>query len=244
MDIQSKREPKLIFFDTETTGLTPGNICQLSYIVAQGDRVEGKNFFFKVDYVPESASRIHGFTAEILEELSGGRTFKDQHREIFKDFESADVVIGHNVSFDKKFINKEFERSGKDIGEMDSFCTMWHYNKIIGKRPKLTALGEYLDISSKELNYAREELFGEKRSQAHDARYDTALTYLCWRKGIENGDIPKERFGIKNVDPYINPDLLENSISNPVPMEIEKIPSKAKSIMEKTKMDMPSLALV
>ena len=45
---------KILMFDTETTGLRPGQICQLSYIVIDNStkpyKVYGKNFFFSVDY--------------------------------------------------------------------------------------------------------------------------------------------------------------------------------------------------
>ena len=58
-----------IYFDTETTGLTPGRIIELAYILDYGTRVETKNFFFAVDYVPESASKIHGITTEKLKNV-------------------------------------------------------------------------------------------------------------------------------------------------------------------------------
>ena len=36
----------IIYFDTETTGLSPGGIIQLSYIMQDSNGVVGKNFFF------------------------------------------------------------------------------------------------------------------------------------------------------------------------------------------------------
>ena len=47
-----------IYFDTETTGLIPGRIIQLSYIIDNDGEVSAKNFFFAVDYVPEEAVKI------------------------------------------------------------------------------------------------------------------------------------------------------------------------------------------
>ncbi len=53
---------KMIFFDTETTGITPGNICQLSYIVVdtgvKPTKTEGKNVFFAVEYVEPEAEEF------------------------------------------------------------------------------------------------------------------------------------------------------------------------------------------
>lgn len=44
---------KLLIFDTETTSLKPGHICQLSYITINAStkpqKTEGKNIFFAVD---------------------------------------------------------------------------------------------------------------------------------------------------------------------------------------------------
>ena len=45
----------IIFFDTETTGLIPGRIIQLSYIMQSETEVRAKNFFFAVEYVEPSA---------------------------------------------------------------------------------------------------------------------------------------------------------------------------------------------
>ncbi len=59
---------KMIFFDTETTGIRPGNICQLSYILVDTSykptKTIGKNIFFTVDYVEPSAQDVHGFSID------------------------------------------------------------------------------------------------------------------------------------------------------------------------------------
>ncbi len=76
----------IITFDTEATDLTPGQICQLSYLMARDDRVTGKNLFFAVDHMGEGAQEVHGLTMDMLEELSEGRRFEDHAKEIFDDF--------------------------------------------------------------------------------------------------------------------------------------------------------------
>ena len=102
----------ILYFDTETTGLHPGQICQLTYILQDKNGVKAKNFFFSVDYVEFSAQMVHGFSKEKLFVLSNGKTFSDHFEEIKSDFESADLVVAHNVSFDFSFMRKEFERMG------------------------------------------------------------------------------------------------------------------------------------
>lgn len=93
---------KLLFFDTETTSVKPGSICQLSYITVDASVkpqiTTGKNFFFTVDEMDPSAQEIHGFSLEKLYELSNGQYFEDLVPEFIQDFEEADFLIGHNVN--------------------------------------------------------------------------------------------------------------------------------------------------
>ena len=56
----------ILYFDTETTGVRPGQICQLSYIIQDTSGVSAKNFFFSVDYVEQGASAVHGFSVQKL----------------------------------------------------------------------------------------------------------------------------------------------------------------------------------
>ena len=79
---------KLLFFDTETTSIKPGSICQLSYITVDASTkpqvTTGKNFFFTVDEMDPSAQEIHGFSLEKLYELSKGHKHIHRlHKHIF-----------------------------------------------------------------------------------------------------------------------------------------------------------------
>lgn len=102
---------KLLFFDTETTSIKPGSICQLSYITVDASTkpqiTTGKNFFFTVDEMDPSAQEIHGFSLEKLYELSNGQYFEDLVPEFLNDFMTADFLIGHNVNFDVRFLKHE-----------------------------------------------------------------------------------------------------------------------------------------
>ena len=40
----------IIYFDTETTSLSPGGIIQLAYIMQEGENITAKNFYF---YTPQ-----------------------------------------------------------------------------------------------------------------------------------------------------------------------------------------------
>lgn len=181
----------LIIFDTETTGLKPGQICQLSYIVAQDKKIEGKNFFFKVDYIEPAAQRVHGYSVIDLQKLSGGKDFRYYHPEIAGDFSRADRVVAHNYAFDNRFMAAEFARCNSQFTCANYFCTMRHFTSICrlpgSKFPKLTELIEFLGIPEYIIKQTAEKLFGSKGLRAHDARYDATATYLCYQKGLESG---------------------------------------------------------
>jgi DNA polymerase-3 subunit epsilon len=191
---------KLLFFDTETTGIRPGSICQLSYIIVDSSKKPqttiGKNFFFAVDYVEPDAERIHGFSAEKLYELSNGLYFEDLVEEFFEDFQNADFIIGHNVQFDIKFLKHELSGMGEAYEPKNVFCTM-NYNRNICKilkpngeykNPKLEELIKFLNIDKLKISQTADNLF-QGSGNYHDARFDTAATYLSVIEGIKQGYI-------------------------------------------------------
>jgi len=184
----------IIYFDTETSGLRPGRICQLSYILQEKNETRGKNFFFSVGYVEPSAYAVHGFSPERLYVLSGGKVFGDFAEEIKADFKSADLIVAHNFNFDFMFLSAEFENIGDRFEFNQSFCSMKKFTPICKlprsggagyKYPKLTELCSFLDIYAYDVTRATISLFGAAPS-AHDARYDTAALYLAMNRGAEN----------------------------------------------------------
>lgn len=196
---------KLLFFDTETTGIKPGSICQLSYIVVntstKPQQTIGKNFFFTVDEMEEEAQRIHGFSLEKLYELSNGSYFEDTFNGFFNDFIEADFIIGHNVQFDIKFLTHELVGLGEDFTPKNVFCTMKYYRPVCKilrpsgdfKNPKLEEVIKFLNITSDTISEVSNNLF-QGSGNYHDARFDTTATYLAVIEGIKKGFIPKNHF--------------------------------------------------
>ncbi|MBW6411237.1 3'-5' exonuclease [Clostridium weizhouense] len=196
---------KLLFFDTETTGIKPGSICQLSYITVDADTkpqiTKGKNFFFTVDEMEPSAEKVHGFSLEKLYELSEGQYFEDLVPEFIKDFLEADFLIGHNVNFDIKFLKHELSLLGENFIPNHSFCTMAHYKDICKipkangeiKNPKLEEVINFLNITSEQITEKSNQLF-KGSGNYHDARFDTTATYLTVIEGLKKGYVPKGYF--------------------------------------------------
>ena len=207
---------KLLFFDTETTSVRPGNICQLSYITVdtstKPQQTTGKNFFFTVDNMDPAAEQVHGFSLEKLYELSDGLEFLEQLQEFMSDFFDADCVIGHNVQFDVKFLKHEIDSLYSD-GMIDTtwqpkrtFCTMAFYKDICKipsihnsgiKNPKLSEVISFLNITDEQIVNKANELF-QGSGNYHDARFDTAAVYLMVIEGMK-----------KN---YIKPGFFSNQI--------------------------------
>lgn len=196
---------KMIFFDTETTSLRPGSICQLSYIVVdtsvKPQITRGENIFFAVEEMDPSAEEVHGFSIEDLYEYSGGMYFEDYYEKIYEEFKTADFLIGHNVNFDIGFLIHELEGCGEEFVPKKVFCTMNYYKDICKcvnfrgerKNPKLAELVEFLNISGDTINETSKKFFGGTGNY-HDARFDTAATYLAVTEGIKKGLIPKNYF--------------------------------------------------
>lgn len=189
---------RIIVFDTEATDLTPGQICQLSYLIVEGDQIQGKNLFFTVDEMSEGAYEVHGMSMEDLEKLSGGERFEDRAEEIFEDFSHAGLLIGHNVAADDRYIRVEFERAGLKLKKIKTFCTMNYFASVMNmkrkvnigrpKPPKLEELVEYYHLDTEYVVEKATEWFGGGGA-AHDARYDTAATYLCVVAATQKGDL-------------------------------------------------------
>ena len=187
---------RIIVFDTETTSLKPGQICQLAYLIVEDGAVTGKNMFFTVDEMNERSQGIHGFSMEMLKELSGGLRFEDRAAEIHADFSAADVIAGHNVSFDIRFLTAEFERCALSMPKAKPFCTMNYFtgNMMMRRKfqayrpkpPKLVELKEYFSLDDNEIEQNSEKWFGGGAA-SHDARFDTAMTYMCLKAAEEKG---------------------------------------------------------
>ena len=196
---------KLLFFDTETTSIKPGSICQLSYITVDAgvkpQVTTGRNFFFTVEEMDPSAEEVHGFSLEKLYDLSNGQYFEDLVMDFIDDFKEADFIIGHNVNFDVRFLKHELDVLGDEFNPKNTFCTMAYYKDICRitkangdiKNPKLSEVIEWLNISKKQITDTADRLF-EGSGNYHDARFDTAATYLTVIEGLKKGYLPKGYF--------------------------------------------------
>lgn len=190
-----------LFFDTETTGL-PKNykapmkdienwprLVQLSFIVCykKGENLfevlekQSFDFIIKPDgfEIPEEVSKIHGITHERA--MAEGKDLKEVMETFRTYINKADILIGHNIEFDKKIVGAEYYRMGlglpfeNRLKEKKLFCTMLESTKICGlagthagqnKWPRLVELYKFL--------------FDKEFEGQHNALNDVTATMECY----------------------------------------------------------------
>ena len=165
-----------VVVDIETTGLDPENDRVVSVAMVRMRFADLKKNLSgpsneTIDIVvnpqcqiPYEASRIHGITNR---DVTDKPTFTDVAQQL-RDFIGNCPIIAHNVSFDKKFLNAEFERAGvKTLAHNKSFCTMWRFRDFNHGQYK----GSDLD------NVA--QVMGVKRrtNTKHNAVEDVSITF-------------------------------------------------------------------
>lgn len=180
----------VLYFDTETSGMLPGKIIQLSYVSDDGGSIKCKNFYFATSYIEPNAQAVHGISVEKLKTLSGGKTFADHADEIYDDFSSADVIVAHNFKFDLNFMIAEFGYIDRLFRYNESFDTMRFFTPVMKlprangkgfKYPKLSELKEFAEVYDYDVSRFVMEHFGGDAGGFHDARFDTAAMYLACR---------------------------------------------------------------
>lgn len=183
---------KILFFDTETTGL-PNNfnapisavhnwprMVQLAFLVYNEDATLASkhNYVIKPeDYViPADATKIHRITTQqaLLEGNDLGQVLA-----LFQETinESA-IMIGHNVEFDKAIVGAEFIRKKIDPKALLSkrtFCTM--KDKKVVDFCKIPGRYGFKWPTLEELHF---RLFSEQITDAHDASIDIESTAKCF----------------------------------------------------------------
>lgn len=181
---------KKVFLDTETTGLAPGQIAQLSMIIEEDNKeIRAKNYFFKVDYMTTGAEEICGRGVDFYTAASEGKVFADYKDEILEELSGA-ILIAHNLKFDENFISTEFWRQQVVFKPFDRFDTMKYFVdicKIPGKygkykNPKLEELVGYFNINKEKVDsYSRMLFKYTDNAGFHDARYDTTSMFVAFQ---------------------------------------------------------------
>ena len=177
---------KHLIFDTETTGIPSNSIRaadkQPRIIEITGavwndanDTVFTLNAMFDPEIpIPPAVTKVTGITDAMVKD---GRIFRGEEALAFRDLiESADIVVAHNLSFDKLVIDSEFERANERKPKWPhGICTVEATEHFNGFRMKLD-----------QLHYM---LFGTYIEGAHRSRADVEALLRCYQELLKRGEI-------------------------------------------------------
>ncbi len=199
---------RTIFFDTETSGLKPGQIGQLTAIIIEGDHISTRNYFFEMDSIEDGAAEVTHRDLNFYNEASGGKRFADYANEIAELFNGS-TLVAHNLKFDENFLSIELWRQKINLLPGDRFCTMNYFRDIIKlpnkygrpgyKNPRLEEVVDFLKIDNDKVMEYTKQIFGVDCG-FHDSRFDTVSMYVAynlWLEKTNGGNQWQERFLLK-----------------------------------------------
>lgn len=189
----------ITFIDTETTGLDLFKhevidiaALQISWTgekFLEISRFESKIKPKRIEDASAVALKINGYTKRKWKESVDATTFLPL---ICAYVETSDAVVGQNLVFDYRFINKMFESNGQDKPKWPKYIdTKWmadqlvHDNKL--KRSSLDFLCEHYQIPT--------------IGRAHTAMVDVLRTFELFKILTKNTELTYLTFD-KPFDPY------------------------------------------
>lgn len=144
------------FLDLETTGFSPrrgDRIVEIAIITTNWEGQVQDRFETLVNPLREvTGTEIHGLTAELLNEAPAFSDVVDDILFFLKD----KIVVGHNLTFDLRFLEAEIERHYKQQFFFEGLCTLQLSKTLFPGLPirRLDALCEFLDIDLVEAHSA------------------------------------------------------------------------------------------
>ena len=198
---------KVLVFDTETTGLPERNasimdthkwphIVQLSYILydtitkqiitMQDDLIK---IPLTVEITPGSEA-VHHISRLMCE--ANGISIIESLNYFNKALLKADVIIGHNISFDKRLIMVECMRANMRQHftingiRKEEYCTMKKSTElcqIVITNPDGTTYCKFPTLTELHL-----KLFGNKPNGTHNALADILICLRCYMQIVNNYD--------------------------------------------------------
>ena len=186
---------KVLVFDTETTGLpTEKNpsiyetdkwphIIQLSYIVYCSDSnsiITLHDDYINISlntHISEESQKVHKISRDMLIKGIHRREALHKFNEIA---DKCDLLVGHNVSFDKRMILVEAIRNKLKVNISETYCTMRNSVNIC-KIEKINRDGEkYFKYPT--LSELHEHLFKKIPKNTHNALIDILICMRCFCK--------------------------------------------------------------
>jgi DNA polymerase III subunit epsilon len=179
-----------IVCDVETTGLSPhyNRITEISFVKIQDGEITDKfsTLINPKQHIPREITYLTGITNE---DVIDKPIFDDIAPKIIKFFEDIDftntVFVGHNVSFDYKFVSESFRRMDEPINfTVKTLCTCKLARRLLRQ------------LKSKSLGNVAEYL-GIRQARKHRAFDDTMATAKILLHFL---DVLQEEYEIETLD--------------------------------------------
>jgi DNA polymerase III epsilon subunit-like protein len=204
---------KVLVFDTETNGLPKGinpsitdtqswpHILQISFILYDDEThtiLDIQDTLIKVDgnvEISDESTKIHGITR--FQCNKKGIPITDAIDLFNNAMQKADLVVGHNISFDKRMFMVECIRQKKPqyftrfSVRKPEYCTMKSTTELCAIEKINATTGEkYFKYPN--LSELHEKLFGNKPKGTHDSMADILICLRCCEMLRKNVDYAKK----------------------------------------------------
>ncbi len=178
----------ILFFDTETTGIdvNKDRVVEIAWILATaaGETILEDSRIIKPSgfEIPAESEAIHGISTELA--TNEGEDLTKVLADFFSDMEDADLLVGHNLQYDRNIIRRECLRTKINSNPLSKpqFCTMINSTAFCriprgnGNCYKFPRLKEAYEI------IVRADLI-----DCHDALVDTEACKAIFFSGIDQG---------------------------------------------------------
>ena len=160
--------PRIIAFDTETTGLNPekDEVLQLAIVDENGSTLFNEYFKPQRHTSWDEAERIHMISPQ---QVQWGFSLEQSVQRVSDILNSASTVIGYNVGFDVQFL----QHAGVSVPR--TYDVMKEFSEIYGEWNEYFKNYKWQSLSK------CAEYYGYKFS-AHNALEDAKATVFCYRK--------------------------------------------------------------
>lgn len=206
----SKKAKRILVFDVETSGLIPKDrtnmtmddlphILQLTFVIfeTKGWKIaRSMNTYINVASSVSISPKITELTGITREMCDKGISMKTALQEFVKEYMECDIIVAHNIQFDREMVRIELERHKTTLTDPQyalvfdreferhqnkfNYCTMYNgknvckiertdpNGEVYYKCPKLVELYEYL--------------FSMTPHNLHDSLIDTFVCLRCFVK--------------------------------------------------------------
>lgn len=174
--------------DTETTGLSPAmgaKLCELAILFVRDGKPVGEYQTLINPGVPidPGAQRIHGISDEMVSDKPKFRQIAQEVRALLSD----KVMVCHNLSFDKRFMEAEFKGAGLAMPRIPEVCTLKLARRYFNF--SRNGLGHIVDF---EIEPSYKEENGLSTTGAHRARNDVLMLSGVFRYLLNKLDAHKK----------------------------------------------------